>query len=374
MIPLLKPKLPDWSQLKPYIADSEYCSHYSNFGPCHGSLIDDLSSHYSIDKNSICLFSSATLALSLTILYYKQISLKNKFTVALPSWTFSATAQSAKSVGAEILFFDTDDTGFLNIDSVEQALIDNNDLFDVILCVIPFGSSYRSYLERLDRFYDKYKVPIVIDCAAGFSSVLPSRFPTVVSTHTTKFMPTAEGGFLVSQNYDLVSQITASTNFGFCGSRESIVLGSNAKMSEYHAAVGLAFMKHHLSEKVNSYKSQFEIYKSLLDKYCGNNISVFLNTLNAPVSTFNIKLNHRNRVEIDSLSIKLMRDHGIETRRWWNLPLHLHTAFNQEQCFDEMVNTNTLHNSVMALPFGSHINTQTQHFIIASLAKCLNLS
>ena len=150
MIPLIKPKLPNRSQLEDYISESEYCAHYSNFGPCHGKLINKLSIHYSIDSRSICLFSSATLALSLIILYYKQLSVSRQFTVALPSWTFAASAQAVKSVGADILFFDTDNSGYLNIDALEEACKENNKLIDAILFVVPFGSSYDSYLERLN--------------------------------------------------------------------------------------------------------------------------------------------------------------------------------------------------------------------------------
>tara|TARA_B100000674_G_scaffold315894_1_gene262789 strand:+ start:3278 stop:4396 length:1119 start_codon:yes stop_codon:yes gene_type:complete len=372
MIPLLKPKLPNWSQLEDYISESEYCAHYSNFGPCHGKLINKLSIHYSIDSRSICLFSSATLALSLIILYYKQLSVSRQFTVALPSWTFAASAQAVKSVGADILFFDTDNSGYLNIDALEEACKENNKLIDAILFVVPFGSSYDSYLERLKYLQEKYNKPVIIDCAAGFSSLLSSNLPTVVSTHATKFMPTAEGGFLVCEDFDLISRLKASTNFGFSGSRESSVLGTNAKMSEYHAALGLAFMKNYLSDRINTYKAQFSEYSRLIELYCSKSASIFLNSINYPVSTFNIRLSESDQLSIDELSIRLMRDHGIETRRWWNLPLHMHSAFCDVHCYGELQNTHLLHQSVFAIPFGSHLNPQLQEFIISSLAKCIS--
>ena len=371
MIPLLKPKLPEWSQLKEYISESESRGHYSNFGPCHAQLTDVLADHYSIDSSSICLFSSATSALSLLILYYKEISHKISFTVALPSWTFAASAQSIKAVGADILFFDTDEFGFLDIDAIDKVCDEQEQLINAVLFVVPFGSLYTSYLKRLEDFQSKHGVPVIIDCAAGFSSLSSSRLPTVVSTHATKFMPTAEGGFLVCEDDELISHLKASTNFGFCGSRESVVLGCNAKMSEYHAAIGLAFMNHYLEDRINTYQDQFIEYKRLIDHYCPGSIEIFLNTSQVPVSTFNIKLKDESELLIDDLSIQLFRDHGIETRRWWNLPLHKHSIFSSSTSYDHLTNTNKLHQSVIGIPFGPHLNAQSQEFVVRSLSKSL---
>ena len=136
MIPLLKPKLPEWEQLRDYISQSECRGHYSNFGPCHDLLIECLSNHYSVDTGSLCLFSSATSALSLLILYYKELSHKARFTVAIPSWTFSASAHAVKSVGADVIFFDTDNQGFLDLDAIEIAFHDNDDLIDAIATLV----------------------------------------------------------------------------------------------------------------------------------------------------------------------------------------------------------------------------------------------
>jgi PAS domain S-box-containing protein len=62
----------------------------------------------------------------------------------------------------------------------------------------------------------------------------------VVSLHATKVLGIGEGGFVLCDDPALTRSIRARTNFGFDGTREANVPAFNAKMSEYHAAVGNA--------------------------------------------------------------------------------------------------------------------------------------
>ncbi len=81
---------------------------------------------------------------------------------------------------------------------------------------------------------------MVIDAAAGFDTVVATGTPTLVSLHATKVLGAGEGGFVLCDNRDLVVDIRRRMNFGFRGSREAVVPAINAKLSEYHAAVGHA--------------------------------------------------------------------------------------------------------------------------------------
>ena len=60
------------------------------------------------------------------------------------------------------------------------------------------------------------------------------------SLHATKGLATGEGGMVACTNAARIERIGQALNFGFSGSRESRSPSTNGKMSEYHAAVGLA--------------------------------------------------------------------------------------------------------------------------------------
>jgi dTDP-4-amino-4,6-dideoxygalactose transaminase len=62
----------------------------------------------------------------------------------------------------------------------------------------------------------------------------------VVSLHATKVLGIGEGGFLATDDQDLARRVRQLTTFGFRGSRESQIPATNAKLSEYAAAIGLA--------------------------------------------------------------------------------------------------------------------------------------
>jgi dTDP-4-amino-4,6-dideoxygalactose transaminase len=62
----------------------------------------------------------------------------------------------------------------------------------------------------------------------------------VVSLHATKALGAGEGGFVAATDRPLLKAIAQRANFGFWGNRETALASTNAKMSEYHAAVALA--------------------------------------------------------------------------------------------------------------------------------------
>jgi dTDP-4-amino-4,6-dideoxygalactose transaminase len=64
--------------------------------------------------------------------------------------------------------------------------------------------------------------------------------PMIVSLHATKVFGIGEGGALLSRDTDLVDRVRRLAQFGFLGTREALLPGLNAKLSEYAAAVGLA--------------------------------------------------------------------------------------------------------------------------------------
>src|SRR4051812_14469470 len=61
----------------------------------------------------------------------------------------------------------------------------------------------------------------------------------VFSFHATKFFNSFEGGAVVTNDDELASKIRLMTNFGFAGYDDVIYVGTNGKMSEMAAAMGL---------------------------------------------------------------------------------------------------------------------------------------
>jgi dTDP-4-amino-4,6-dideoxygalactose transaminase len=107
--------------------------------------------------------------------------------------------------------------------------------------VVPFGLPFD--YAAWDAFYAQTGVPVVIDAAAAFDTLRPGQVPSVVSLHSTKVLGIGEGGFVVTSNEALADDIERRTNFGFRWTRVAMEDAFNAKLSEYHAAVGLASLE-----------------------------------------------------------------------------------------------------------------------------------
>ncbi|MCP9809121.1 DegT/DnrJ/EryC1/StrS family aminotransferase [Cyanobium sp. HWJ4-Hawea] len=361
----MKRRLPTSSELIGYLGKLDASSQYTNFGVLHQELQKYIASRYHALSSQVALASSATLALSLCIKYYQlKAPTKKDFFVVMPSWTFAATAHSALFIGCRVVFVDTSKDGLLEPLYVRE-LIQNNIIkgADLILPVIPFGRSYES--KEWEDFSGETGIPVVIDCAAGFSSARLSRIPTIVSTHATKYFPTGEGGFILCAQEKLIAYIRSASNFGFAGSRTSNHIGTNAKLSEYHAAIGLAYRDVMLSKSSIHYRAQVNEYLECLSKSC---LAPFGNSLDLPVSTFNIQLPEvveDNTIEF--ISGIMVTRFGIEARRWWHSPLHRQAAFTHCHIAGGLENTTTLARSVIGVPLGDHVEISLIKYIVESL-------
>lgn len=216
--------MPTYRQLSRYLKRIDKSGTYTNFGPLSVELENRLAKHLGIQPNQICSIANATLGISGLI-----TTAFTKPDVQVPSWTFTATPAAILLSGFNIEFVDVDATTW-------ESQIPQNEIQGVH--VLPFGGSGMEIPEK--------QTPVIIDAAASFANLGQIKLPknrdwaVVVSLHATKTLGAGEGGFVYSNNPEWISDLKAWTNFGFSGTRESRAIGTNSKMSEYHAAVALA--------------------------------------------------------------------------------------------------------------------------------------
>ncbi|MBC7979171.1 MAG: DegT/DnrJ/EryC1/StrS family aminotransferase, partial [Armatimonadetes bacterium] len=86
----------------------------------------------------------------------------------------------------------------------------------------------------------------------------------VFSFHATKFLNSFEGGAITTNDDELAKKIRLMTNFGFAGFDNVIHLGTNGKMCEVSAAMGLTNL-----EKIDSLiainRSNYQAYRDGLE-------------------------------------------------------------------------------------------------------------
>lgn len=231
-----RPLLPCRRHLQPYLRRIDQARYYSNFGPLSAEFEGRLAEHAGIPAGSVVCLANGTQALLLALA--AQDPIQGSLCV-MPSWTFSATAHAIRQAGLIPYFVDVDETSWsLTPEIALQALEVAPGRVGAVVTVCPFGAPPQ--VEAWDRFREQTGVPVAIDAAASFDSMAAGMTPTMVSLHATKVLGVGEGGLVCSVDPDLIERIRRMSNFGFEASREITVAATNAKMSEYTAAVGCA--------------------------------------------------------------------------------------------------------------------------------------
>jgi len=330
-IPIYIPSLPTYKKLEAYLKRIDASHHYSNFGPLENEVRVRFSDYLGLPIENIVTCANATLAL--------EGALETTQSIAdwhLPSWTFSATASAVLRTKSKGRFIDVDDQWRILIDEEKHNLVD----------VLPFGQA----LGPLIRYESKSIENLVIDAAASFDSLRNVKLPAninscgIVSFHATKVIPAGEGGLLFSNSADWAEQFRAWTTFGMKGTRISQTVGSNAKMSEYHAAVLLASLDSWSVDRTKWLEQKDRAIQ--LTRDMGLNFEP-ANTSELATPYWIISADESGRIQ----RVKdVFEAKNIQTRAWWESGCHNMPAYEQfEQ--GSLSKTQSITTSSLGLPF-----------------------
>jgi dTDP-4-amino-4,6-dideoxygalactose transaminase len=161
--------------------------------------------------------------------------------VVVPSMTFIATAHALQWQGITPVFCDCDPRSH-NIDPrrVEEMITPRT---SGIIGVHVWGRPCD--VEALDEIARRRNLKLLYDAAHAFGCSCKGRMignfgdAEVFSFHATKYLNTFEGGAVMTNDDDLAAKMRLMKNFGFAGFDNVIYVGTNGKMSEVAAAMGL---------------------------------------------------------------------------------------------------------------------------------------
>ena len=104
-------------------------------------------------------------------------------------------------------------------------------------------------VEALTEIARKHNLKLMFDASHAFGCSYKGQMignfgeAEVFSFHATKFFNTFEGGAIVTNNDELAAKIRSMKNFGFAGYDNVVYIGTNGKMSEVSAAMGLTSLE-----------------------------------------------------------------------------------------------------------------------------------
>lgn len=339
-VSVMRPKLPAAARLMEYLRRIDAARFYSNFGPLVCALEERLTQHYGVEPGSVTTVANATQGLALALAAQEA---RPGTLCAMPAWTFVASAHAAVNAGLVPYFLDVDaDTWALEPAAVAEEIARAPAPVGAVMPVAPFGRPIDG--AGWNEFRADTGLPVVIDAAAGFDSIVPGPTPTVVSLHATKVLGTGEGGFVVSTDPALVRRVRQASNFGIDPNRQAVVAATNAKMSEYHAAVGHAALDE-WSETRAEWMAVAGAYRNAVG---ASNLVQFQDGFGETwvSSTCVLRMGNGAPARIE----KALAGAGIETRHWWGKGTHAHPALAHFPR-TPLPATDLLAQATLALPF-----------------------
>lgn len=190
--------------------------------------------------------------------------------VITPSFTFIATVHSLQIQGIKPVFCDIDaSTHNIDPNRIRECISPNT---TGIVGVHVWGRACE--VRALSEIADEYGLKLYFDAAHALACSYQGNMiggfgeAEVFSFHATKFVNSFEGGIIATNQDELAEAIRLMINFGFRGYDNVLSLGTNGKMSEVSAAMGLTNLEN-LPAIVSKNRENYECYRESLKKFTG---------------------------------------------------------------------------------------------------------
>ena len=339
-IPLIKPIPPSFEDISKHLKQSYKQNWFSNNGPAVQKLTKKYRKHCDSD---IVLVSNATSGLVALI---KSLKLHGK-DILVPSFTFPATVHAILLAGCRPVFVDICSDLYMCLDKTEEALKKGN--IAAIMPVFPLGFDIPEISFR--QLAQRYNVECIFDAAACFG-MKEIRGNVVYSLHITKSNGIGEGGIVQCEKAEVLEKVKRGINFGM---EDDITVqwGTNAKMSEFQAAVGLASYGS-MKPKTKLRSVRFKRYLNKLDNELiipmdwDNNYQVF------PLLT---SKDLRNKLK------EHLESAGIGTKVYYKA-LHEQPYFSKTMHFGSLEETSLASDSILCIPLFDAMSREEQTYII----------
>ncbi len=209
----------------------------TNNGPLLQRFHHALAEYLGVEVENLALFNNGTLALELG---YYAMGLAGGEVITTP-FTFVATSHALKRIGATPVFADIDpETMCLSPTAAEKLITPRT---KAIVPVHVYGNACD--VDGFQRLGEKYGVKIIYDAAHAFgvNSLVPYGDMSMYSFHPTKLFHSCEGGLLIFKDKAIQQRLFDLRNFSIHSETECVDIGTNAKMNELQALMGLSCLK-----------------------------------------------------------------------------------------------------------------------------------
>lgn len=253
-----RPNIGDRESLRRLIDDMLDRQWFTNDGPYVQELEQAIAARLGV--RNVVAMCNGTVALEIAT---RALGLAGE--VIVPSFTFVATAHALQWQEITPIFCDVDPRSHtLDPQRVEQLITPRTTgIIGVHLWGRPCDVPALQAVANDHGLALLFDAAHAFDCTLGDTAIGGFGVCEVLSFHATKFFNTFEGGAVATNDDDLAAKMRLMRNFGFAGFDEVIYIGTNGKMTEVSAAMGLVGLSN-LGSFVETNVSNYEAYRDAL--------------------------------------------------------------------------------------------------------------
>ncbi len=321
---------------------------------------------------NIAALSSGTAAIHLALIL---AGVQKNDNVICSSFTFSASVNPIKYLGANPIFIDSDKESWnMCPELLTKAIKDgikNNKKPKAIILVHLYGMPAK--LDEIIAVANSFEIPLIEDAAEALGSKYKNQqlgtFADfgIYSFNGNKIITTSGGGALVCKNKKLIekAKFLATQARDEAPHYEHSEVGYNYRMSNVCAAIGVGQLEV-LTERVTRKREIFNFYKNELSMI---KEITFLEELEPSFSNYwltTILLDKNSTIDGEQLRLHLEKD-NIESRPLWK-PMHLQPVFKDCKSYVNGVSED-LFNRGLCLPSGTAMTTEDLKRIVKKVKE-----
>ena len=321
---------------------------------------------------NIAALSSGTAAIHLALIL---AGVQKNDNVICSSFTFSASVNPIKYLGANPIFIDSDKESWnMCPELLTKAIKDGikiNKKPKAIILVHLYGMPAK--LDEIIAVANSFEIPIIEDAAEALGSKYKNQqlgtFADfgIYSFNGNKIITTSGGGALVCKNKKLIekAKFLATQARDEAPHYEHSEVGYNYRMSNVCAAIGVGQLEV-LTKRVTRKREIFNFYKNELSMI---KEITFLEELEPSFSNYwltTILLDKNSTIDREQLRLHLEKD-NIESRPLWK-PMHLQPVFKDCRSYVNGVSED-LFNRGLCLPSGTAMTTEDLKRIVKKVKE-----
>lgn len=342
------PPLEEYVEMLKPIWDSAWLT---NMGAYHEEFKEQLKER--LKTQNLELFVNGHMALELVL---QAFDLSGE--VITTPFSFASTTHAIVRNGLTPVFCDINEEDYtLDVEKLEALITEKT---TAIVPVHVYGNLCD--VERIQEIADRHHLKVIYDAAHAFSEELngtgAAQFgdASMFSFHATKVFHSIEGGAVAFRDARLADRLYQLKNFGITGYESVEYVGSNGKMNEFQAAMGLCNLRH-LDGEIEKRRVLTERYRQRLGgvsgiRLCGEKPGVSHNYAYMPV------VFDGYRMDRDQVFAKL-KEYNIFARKYFYPCINSYACYREQFRAEDTPVAQRIASQVLTLPLYAELPMET---------------